>query len=1165
MVGALLQLGSAVPAGATSQLSLSPQSASPSTPFSATFSFDPSPYTCDYFFGNTTVTFTWDNATTLAQGVKFQSPATCVATANVAVPGSAAPGSHTVTATASTTARQPASPSASAKFTVLATTTTVPPASTTTTTGTTPTTTTGRSTTTVAGTTTTVAGTTTTAVPAGPAPVTNLALPPVAFTGPPAAGHALTAVRFTAGPIGPQERYQWYFEPGAAPLSCPASDPVALHRFTSPGTYDVAVQVAGPTGTGPVTTRTVTVGSSVRSVGSFRPVRSAMAAGGCARLVGDLACTDQLQFDGARAVAVDGCFVEPPRTVAAGSHATAVAGALSGAPGGASLVTTTAAVTGAAGTTSGSPGAPAPAAQVVEGGTPPPVTAFSPARADTARCTTTACPVSVAHTVVPSALVRPVDGSGVWVCTCTVSVDGLEIAPGSGADGPGEVVVDELDDQLYAPDATVQVAGSTTAGGGHPVTLARHRMINRILPDASTKPGGVVELGSFPGVGAYLPSVFGFSLVGTARAYLVGDQLQVKATVSLPDILAADPSGDPITGTVTLVADGSSGLHLQDLAIEVPDAYLGAVELQHVHMSYDANGDVWDAGGSLYLVGEAAVTGDIGFRHGSFDHGSASLDIANPGIGIVPPILYLNHIAFSVAAGPPPVFTGDIVLTGGGEFSTPSGDAAAVTLHGSLTFTDADPWSIDATGDATVVGIDLATASLHFDSSGALSFNGHVHADLFNLGVVTVDAQVGGAVYSDGSFDVDNSVNACVLWGAACAGGEVVISSLGFGACLALSGPFGTHLHIGGGYSWGGAVDIMWDSCGVGPWQVGPPPQQAAPAGRTLGGGPVLAAMPIAPEALGPAGAYRLQFPAGVPFEMVGVTGGGAPPDVVVTAPDGTSFTTTPGPPHVQGDALVITSPHDDTTYIAIVRPSAGSWTVAPAGSSAPFTQVRAAAGRPDPQVSATVTRAGGGRRALHWRVVPQPGMRVRFVEQGAGADAVIGTANGTSGTILFTPADGLAGRRTIVAEVSQDGLPRTTVELATYQAPGRRLPARPSGLSAARSGGVLSLRWGPVALAHGYAVRAVLPDGRRLLLVEPASHRAATVTGLYPVDGGRVEVRAVLADGTPGPAAVLDVPVVRSGSGGGDTALVVGLAAAGAGLLAAAAAILVRRRRTAA
>jgi len=93
---------------------------------------------------------------------------------------------------------------------------------------------------------------------------------------------------------------------------------------------------------------------------------------------------------------------------------------------------------------------------------------------------------------------------------------------------------------------------------------------------------------------------------------------------------------------------------------------------------------------------------------------------------------------------------------------------------------------------------------------------------------------------------------------------------------------------------------------------------------------------------------------------------------------------------------------------------------------------VRTASGRP-PVAASAVVRGRGGRRELRWRLRPQPGQKVTFVERGRSGERVLVTTNRRRGALRFRPG---TGRRTIEALVTQDGLPRAQRVLARFTGP---------------------------------------------------------------------------------------------------------------------------------
>ena len=122
---------------------------------------------------------------------------------------------------------------------------------------------------------------------------------------------------------------------------------------------------------------------------------------------------------------------------------------------------------------------------------------------------------------------------------------------------------------------------------------------------------------------------------------------------------------------------------------------------------------------------------------------------------------------------------------------------------------------------------------------------------------------------------------------------------------------------------------------------------------------------------------------------------------------------------------LVIEAPNTSLTHVLIATPSAGRWEVSTLEGSSPILEVEGADGLSEPSVSGKLS--GRGReRGLRYEVDARPGQTVTFVERGADAGGELGVARGSRGSLRFTPADGAAGKRSIVAVISQDGQVRT-------------------------------------------------------------------------------------------------------------------------------------------
>jgi hypothetical protein len=214
-------------------------------------------------------------------------------------------------------------------------------------------------------------------------------------------------------------------------------------------------------------------------------------------------------------------------------------------------------------------------------------------------------------------------------------------------------------------------------------------------------------------------------------------------------------------------------------------------------------------------------------------------------------------------------------------------------------------------------------------------------------------------------------------------------------------------------------VNIMGASCGIGPY--------------TAAGGSLVferAGTPVA----------TITVPKGLPVASFKITGSkGEAPSGTLTDPKGDKIAVNPA--HL--GVFTKTTPEyalgaDNTNgidYLLIKAPAGGTWTFTPTTGSS-VTSIESATALPTPSVKGTVTGTGL-KRTLSWHVANLAGQQVTFVEEANGIDRVLAAnVSATSGQVSFTPADGPAGTRSIVAEITQGGLTRQTIPVTTYTAP---------------------------------------------------------------------------------------------------------------------------------
>jgi hypothetical protein len=354
-------------------------------------------------------------------------------------------------------------------------------------------------------------------------------------------------------------------------------------------------------------------------------------------------------------------------------------------------------------------------------------------------------------------------------------------------------------------------------------------------------------------------------------------------------------------------------------------------------------------------------------------------------------------------------------------------------VDGALTVIFNDPVDFQVKGtvgllQGTSYGQQLLDGEVDYYGTGLTKVSGNAS---FHLAAASVTAPLSGYVSGTQAFSFTGSANVTI--GQLALSGTAVVSNTGIAACGTPFGPDGPS--VGFGYLWGGTVTMMSDSCGIGAYSTAPAAGSTAPApGSTAPGS-------TAP-APGSAGGKPLAvtLPAGLPeasFKIVGPAG--SPPSGTLTAPGGHPLTVSPGRQGVftgsSPEYAVAADAATGTDYVVVDAPAGGTWTFTPsAGSSA--SSMRSAEGLRPPHITAKVTGTGL-KRVLSWNIRGLDGQQVTFTEQGTGAAGVIATGiTASAGRVAFTPAAGPAGRRAILAAVTQNGLAGKATQVAAYTAP---------------------------------------------------------------------------------------------------------------------------------
>lgn len=152
-------------------------------------------------------------------------------------------------------------------------------------------------------------------------------------------------------------------------------------------------------------------------------------------------------------------------------------------------------------------------------------------------------------------------------------------------------------------------------------------------------------------------------------------------------------------------------------------------------------------------------------------------------------------------------------------------------------------------------------------------------------------------------------------------------------------------------------------------------------------------------------------------------------PRVRVTGPGGT-FANPDGRAVRSKRVVIVPSDSEHTTYVVVNHPRAGRWRVASIDPRRPLTGVSTARGLPKPRVSGKVV-GRGATRTLVYSAKLIGGEKVTFFD----ADRSLGSARRTRGRLRFRVVQTGRARHTIVAQVTQNGLPRAELTVAHYVA----------------------------------------------------------------------------------------------------------------------------------
>lgn len=586
----------------------------------------------------------------------------------------------------------------------------------------------------------------------------------------------------------------------------------------------------------------------------------------------------------------------------------------------------------------------------------------------------------------------------------------------------------------------------------------------------------------FTKVDAFGIKLLGFAVTGEATVTFQKDQAKIETNIELPSPL------DAATGATTMVTTMAGGLKLDGLQVKVASTDVGPLGVRDLVVTYTGGGVNTLEGSAKFLLPpqqEKVLQVGFGFKDGKFAH--AEIPFYN-GPPLPLPLatgVTLNSIGFGVSVVDGFQLDGSVGV---------GAAAGAIGLDGSFRFllpAKSDVAELTANGKLKVFSLGLATGRVAFRTDGLFEFGG-------NATFGPLSANVAGGVQLDsGTFFASGDVSACLFGG--CATGKAIVSSIGAAAGVEILGTC-----IGGGIKW---PDTPVAGCSVSDFK---PAGFSARALRQAGSGGAPLTVPVPP---------------GQEQAVIRVRGDGGVPAIGVSGP-GVEIASDPADASApQGKQGVVLIPRPDlgAVEVTIQNPQAGAFSVTGTGGAA-IAGVDVATGGPLPAPKGTLSGKGRSRTLSFTGAAAG---EVSFVERGAdGLVQQLGTAKATTGKVPFTITDGPAGRRTVEAVVTRGGVPRSSVVLATFTAPGPITPGRPR-VTLRRRGSRLAVSWTKASRATRYRARVRVSDGRALLFNQ--GKRTVSVPRLERGDRVSATVQGVSSHGRRGRAATATLGPVRT------------------------------------
>jgi streptogramin lyase len=692
-----------------------------------------------------------------------------------------------------------------------------------------------------------------------------------------------------------------------------------------------------------------------------------------------------------------------------------------------------------------------------------------------------------------------------YVSTEPVRVNGLDIVPQHGSAivlAVGGLISTSFTNQysvyLISTDASVDIGGYGLAPGkqldldvsdvgaaqaqvasfqiSSPVTLGR---VAQLAADIAFQADGGVPT---------LPITGGFT-----ATFVAGGATQLAFNLQMNKLFSNPLDDAPFTGSSMFTTSNSTGPTLEELNINIPEINfgdVGALSPVKLHWVARTNFISGSFGLDIDAIG-GSVGGTLEFQGGVFKDGSVEYQAdEGKGFQLVGPVYLIGlNAGFSLyqsqIPGSATTFSGGAIFSVGPAISNNSCGVLDVDGSALINFYPG-PFSITTNAETRLFCIPLKDSYFTVNSEGYVELGSSFDYEIPDVG--SYQGNEDGQAYSDPSnpidihFQLDGSDSA-TLDGIGTVAVSTVLSDRGLGACADIDA-FGIHWHPGIGESFSPLpispqqfldnLTLFFDGCSLSSYQslgAGGPPSAAAAAS-------------------GAAASYGFSIPASEQTAVIALRGQGGAPTVTLTGPDGRTIDTAVN--SATATQLVLRQDSSGTTIVEIRGAKTGQWSIVPDPGSVPLAGAYTAHELPPPKITARVS-GRGDQRVLHYRIVPQPGMEVAFVEAGKDGGEQLGAAHGTSGALPFVPSDAAKGTRTITAVLTQNGMPRPGLVVAHYFALPPR-PGRVSAITARRVAGGVRVAFRAAPLAQRYLVSMSLSDGRELLLTTAPHSTSLTI-----------------------------------------------------------------------